>query len=522
MSPNLFPGAFRRPAVLLPLLAFGYFFSRHWSLGYLAGGAAILAGCFLLQSRWHLFGPGPWGLLLFAVAALALPSLGAWQFLRLDDVGDIDHAAYAHALWNLGQANLDFSFNGRHLFGIHSQYTVPAWLPAQWLGGSLGLKLAEALCLIGTAYLAIHRFRAFHVGRGQAWWGALALLLCPPIASQFVFGFHPELLAAPMLVLALGAYRDGKLGQFLAWTALMAYTKETFTLATGGILILALLERRSWKWWLLPGLLCTAQMALYWLVILPRFAPEGNHLGHFMPASPLHALSLWFRAQNLLYLLHVFLPFLPLALALPKRYLVLPLPLMAFYAAFPDPLFVQMWPNYAFPAALLAAAGLILPKDLRFASEPASSGAGAATARGAAGAREAAILDGRLLAACAAISVLSYPLWRDVLFLPRGPDFAREVAALRARVPADAKVLLNGHFATPFAEREVVDLWGWRDKQAPLERYDHVLIDSAWSPGWLVSRRDLDSGIAYLKASPEWIREPSPTLLSFRKRTAAP
>lgn len=516
MSPNASSGAFRRLSVLLPLLACGYFFSRHGSLGYLAGGAAVLSGCWVLQARWTRWGPGPAGLLLFAAAALALPALGAWQFLRQDDVGDIDHASYAHALWNLGQGRLDFAFSGRNLFGIHSQYTLPFWLPAQWLGGSLGLKLAQAICLLIAVFLAIRRFHPFAAGGGQAWWGALALLLCPPIASQFVFGFHPELLAAPMLILSLEAYRDGRLGRFLLWTALMAYTKETFTLATAGILILALLERRTWRWWLLPGLLCTAQMALYWIVVLPRFAPEGNHLGHFMPASPLHALSLWFRGQNLLYVLHVFLPVLPLALASPKRYLVLPLPLMAFYAAFPDPLFVQMWPNYAFPVALLAAAGLILPQGLRLAADPVPAPSGGGSHRA------APALDGRVLAACAAISLLSYPLWRDVLFVPRGPAFAAEVRDLRDRVPAGAKVLLNGHFAAPFAEREVVDLWGWRDRGKPLERYDFILIDSAYGPGWLVSRRDLDSGIAYLQASPEWIREPSPTLLPFRRRSSAP
>jgi hypothetical protein len=94
--------------------------------------------------------------------------------------------------------------------------------------------------------------------------GVAALLISPPIASQFFFGFHPEFMGAPLLVLAMIAYRKRRLNAFLILTAMVSYCKEPFTLAIAGILPVAAVERRDWKWIILPGLLCSAQMKVYW------------------------------------------------------------------------------------------------------------------------------------------------------------------------------------------------------------------------------------------------------------------
>lgn len=493
--------AWLAPGTVLPCLGFLYFFLRHRSPAYFAGGALVLAAFLLLLSAWDRAGRWRPGAVALALAAIGLPALGAWQFIHFRDVGDLDHASYSHALWNLRQGSLDFAFHGRNVFGIHSMYALFLWIPVHWLGGDLALKLGNGACLLAAALLAVRGLRG---NREAASWGALAILLSPAIASQFLFGFHPEMLGAPALVLALQAYRDRKLARFLACAAFLAYTKETFALAIGGILLLALLERRSWKWVLLPGILVGVQMAAFWFLILPRFAPEGNHLSHFMPSSPGHFLSLWWRPQNLLYVLHVFLPFLPLLLALPRRYLLLPLPLMAFYAGFPDPLFVQIWPNYAFPAALLAAAGLVLEKDALL-SRPDS---------------------GRILASCATIALLSYPLYREILSIPAADwDRVRKVAAIRDRIPDHASVLVNGGFITRFASRRTVGMWDWRDRGRPLEDFDYIMMDARHRPAWLSDPEDLARNLSLLSSSPAWSREYGPgqdSLFLFRRRPGSP
>jgi hypothetical protein len=493
------PGAIPRSTYLMPAAAFLYFLVRYHSSAYLAGGALILIA-FYLSLYLHANGRGrslPLGTIALALAAIGLPALGAWQFLQLRDLGDMDQASYSAGLWNIRHGNFHYSIDGNNMFGIHSSYTALLWIPLHWLGGELGIKLGQAACLIAASLLAV---RDLPASRNASAWGALSILIAPQVASQFFFGFHPEILAAPVLVLALRAYRKERLIPFLACTAFLAYSKEVFTLAVGGILLVALVERRSWKWILLPGMLCCLQMAVYWFLVLPRFAPEGNLLGFFMPASPSQIFRLWLRPQNLFYLLHASLPFLPLMLAFPKRYLLLPLPLMAFYAAFPDPLFVVMWPNYAFPTAFLCAAGLVLKPELFAWSR----------------------LDGRILAACAVASLLSYPLWRETFSIPMGNlARAREVDRLSASLPIDAPVVVDGPLLARFAARREMATWGYRKK--PLAHYQYAVIDTV-VPFWQFTPGQRARSADSLSADPAWtLRYAKDGLFLFgRKDTGNP
>ncbi|HKP94466.1 MAG TPA: DUF2079 domain-containing protein [Fibrobacteria bacterium] len=494
-----FPGAIPRSIYLAPAAGFLYFLIRYRSPAYGAGGAMVLIAFHLfLQGRFR--GPHrdglPLGKAALILAAVALPALGAWQFLQLRDLGDMDQASYSAGLWNIRHGNFRYSIDGNNMFGIHSAYTALLWIPLHWLGGELGIKMGQGACLIAASLLAVRDLRT---PRDAAAWGALAILLAPQVASQFFFGFHPEILAAPVLVLALRAYRKENLAFFLFCTAFLAYSKEVFTLAVGGILLVALAERRSWKWILLPGLLCCAQMAVYWFLVMPRFAPEGNLLSFFMPTSPAQILDSWLRPRNLFYLLHASLPFLPLMRVFPKRYLLLPLPLMAFYAAFPDPLFTVMWPNYAFPTAFLCAAGLVLDPD-RLAARP---------------------QDGRILAACAVLSLLSYPLWREAFSIPMGNlERAREVDRLSASIPLDAPVVVNGPLLARFAARAEMASWGYRKK--PLAHFEYAVIDTV-VPFWQFTSGQRARSADSLAADPAWtVQYAEKGLYVFRRKDAAP
>jgi hypothetical protein len=170
---------------------------------------------------------------------------------------------------------------------------------------------------------------------------------------------------------------------------------------------------------------------------------------------------------------------------------------MAFYAAFPNPLFMVQWPNYAFPLALLSAAGLVLAPGLRIGT------GGPGEAASATGAPRP--LDGRILLSCALLSLLSYPLWREVLSVPTGNLERRgQVAALRARIPDSASVLVHGPIAVHFAARREVETWGFRKR--PLEDFDFVVMEASL-PYWVGRREELARDIRVLSQSPRWIRE---------------
>jgi hypothetical protein len=439
----------------------------------MALGLAVLAAFYALWFNWERFARFPLGICALITFGLGLPALGFWQFQQFGDLGDMEHSAYAVHLWNLRHGILHYSFRDVNMWGIHSQYTSVLWAPVQWLAGEPGLKLGKGLCLIAAALLLARPLRR---DPDAAAWAAAAVLISPAVASQFFYGFHPEFIAAPALVLALEAYRDGKLGRFLAWALVLACSKEVFTLAVGGILLVALAERRGWKWTLLPGLACSAAMAVYWFLVVPEFAPKGNHLAYMMPSSIGQIASDWFRPHTLFYAMHAFMPMLPLMLAMPKRYWLLPLPLMAFYAAFPDPAFMVMWVNYNFPVTLLCAGGLALQRGPR--------------------------VDGRILAACAVASLLSYPLWREVFSVPP-PNPAREAfTRIRELLPDDASASINAPFTARFIGRRQGEAFGWMRR--PMDGYDYVVMDSTFKPGWLVDEGKLAEALRTLTTSPEW------------------
>jgi len=478
---------------ILPSLSFLYFIRHYHPMTYCLAGMAILVAGGILMAGWDGYQKIHLGLMTLVVVGIALPALGVWQFLSLGDPGDVDHAAYACAFWNLEHGRTYYAIANQNIFGIHANYTCLFWLPLHYLAGELGIKIGKCLCLLITVGLVAKRFWG---KREMAAWAALAVLLSPPIASQFFFGFHPEFLAPPVLILAMEAYRNEKLGRFLAYAAFLAFTKEVYTMAIGGILLVALAERRSWKWLLLPGLLGCAQMALYWFFIIPHFSPDGNHFRGLLPGSSEAIFSLLFRRNTLAFALHLVLPFLPLMLVLPKRYLLLPLPLFLFYSVMPDWTH-DMWRHYPHPFALLCFGGLILMKEAQPEGKVAQPG-------GKAPSKKLAV-DGRILIACTMISLLSFPLWRTVFSLPNGGlARATEVARIRKQVPETASVLVNGSFTAWFAARK--DIMDWTYKVMPLGHFDYVVIDETFHPDWLDKRKELGEDIAALSNSSDWAR----------------
>jgi hypothetical protein len=466
------------PAALAPAGCYAYFLIKYHSPAYGVVGLLALAAFYFLYARWDRWSRPGMGPTALVGVLVGLFGLGYWQFAQFADQGDLDQSHYANYLWNIAHGNLHYVYHGMNMWGVHAQYTSVLWIPVLLGLGATGLKLGQGLCLALAAWLAVRRFGD---RKDFAAWAAAALLLTPAVASQFFYGFHPEFIGAPVLVLALEAYREEKLGRFLACVLFLACSKEVFTLAAGGILLLAWIERRNWKWILWPGLVCTVVMGLYWFVVVPAFAPEGNQLGYLMPASFAGMLANLWRWHTPAYFLHLYGPMLPLLAHMPRRYLILPVPLMLFYAVFPDPAFMMMWVCYAFPLVFLAAAGLVLEKDA------------------------AARIPTRALAAWACAALLSYPLWREGFSLPR-PSPAREaVAHLEAVIPKDAAVVVNGPFTARFTARARAEALGWNHR--PLEAYDYAVLDTTFKPGWLVSSDSLKRTVARLAASPAWSLE---------------
>ncbi len=431
--------------------------------------------------------------IFMSFSLVILPALGLWQFIHFQDLGDYDHAWYVSALWNMAHGSAYSSMNDSNFFGIHSQYLGLVWVPIEALAGAIGLKIGMYLCILAGSVLAMRRLSGFPEIAG---FGIATILLSPPVASQFFNGFHIEFIAIPILVMALDAYREKKLYHFLLCTAALAFSKEVFTLAIGGLLLVALVERRTWKWILLPGLLCCIQMGFYRFAVLPQFTPKGNIMISYLPSSFSQILDQWFSTNTLYFVFHLTLPFLPLMLALPKRYLLIPLPLIMFYLAFPDPVFQSMGSHYSLPLVFLCLSGWILSMDDKRIAALRNN-----TTLPFSGIKKQVF--GKIFFACAVTGILCYPIWRPNFSIPAANfDRVRDVREIRSLVPSKASVIISAPFTSLFAGRKTAS--EWMKRTAPIQDFDYIILDGTFTQEYHIYRKDLDRNISGLLDSPDW------------------
>jgi len=79
--------------------------------------------------------------------------------------------------------------------------------------------------------------------------------LTPCLVAPLLKGFHGVTLAMPILVLTATSYHDGKWRKFILALCLLLLAKEVFTLTAISLGILALFQRRTLKWFLVPLIL---------------------------------------------------------------------------------------------------------------------------------------------------------------------------------------------------------------------------------------------------------------------------
>jgi len=151
---------------------------------------------------------------------------------------------------------------------------------------------------------------------------AAIFLLTPAIFFQNVFEFYPFSLAAFFLLFAFDLYARKAFPAFALFLILSLMVREDIVFAAFAFAGLALLQRRTPKWILLPGLFSIAWAILSWRFVLPHFlhgAPFRSnvcfcHLGatarEMVTNIVHHPTSLILTRDNLVYLKQLSTPFL--------------------------------------------------------------------------------------------------------------------------------------------------------------------------------------------------------------------
>ena len=430
----------------------------------------------------------------------------AWQKYHYfnGDTNDLTVFAYAFSHTLHGKF-LPTYFADGCLLGCHVNWVILAWLPVYAVWRSFySLLFFQSLMLTISAWPFY--LLAKHVLKNER--AALALgitfLLFPTIASQHVNQIHDDQFALPFLVFAFYFFVREDFRRFVLMMVLGCLAKESMTLTTAAFGLYALLQRRSWKWVVVP--IVFSGLYLGFAIFLLRHVFPGMgapvweaayHLGMYGKTYPEIAATFVTRpgfvlqtvfsrerveylGQLLLPLLYV-LPWLSAAVlvSLPNLLLNLVVPNMAFT--------VIAWHYNIILGATLLAASVFGIKRIadRF------------------GKRRDKVAVG-LAAAMALLSLFGMKYWyRSEDYEPKPYDAALRRAL--AAVPPNASVMcptpMLAHLADQPKVLSAYSLLVIDKRPERLAEFDYIILDGNWRNYEAIGQVQL---VQLFNQNPQW------------------
>ena len=213
-----------------------------------------------------------WGAILFCIIAIA----DSWFRWATFQYGTFDLAFYAQGLWLAGKGVWHVSLLDVPLMGNHQDPIVFLALPFYkiWSHPML-LVILQTLLLATMPFTAWRIARHLEFGQQASVWLALATLLAPATGFVALHEFHPEALAAPLILLMFQGRFQRRPGVFWVSFILVLMCKESMGLLLAWIsLVYYFIERdrdREWRmgWNVIPGCVAFGWFLLCVLVIGP-------------------------------------------------------------------------------------------------------------------------------------------------------------------------------------------------------------------------------------------------------------
>ena len=231
-----------------------------------------------------------WGAILFSAIAIADSWFRWWTF----QYATFDLAFYAQGMWLAGQGIWHVSLLDVPLMGNHQDPIIFLALPffKLWPHPML-LVILQTLVLATMPFIGWRIAQHLEFGPKAAVWLGLATLLAPATGFVALHEFHPEALAAPLILLMFEARMKRRLGTFWVSFILVLGCKESMGLLLAWIsVVYYFIERdrdREWRiaWNIIPGCVALGWFLLCLLFIGPSlnrgrvdFLEVYSHLGN--------------------------------------------------------------------------------------------------------------------------------------------------------------------------------------------------------------------------------------------------
>jgi uncharacterized membrane protein len=284
--------------------------------------------------------------LVFVVVVVADSWFRWWSF----QYRTFDLAFYVQSFWLMLHGQWHVSLLDVPMMGNHAEPICFLLLPFFWIWQSpMFFVVVQALMLSTMPFTAYRIARRLEFERHGAMWLALATLLAPATGFIALHEFHPEALAAPLILLMLEARQAQRPGSFWVCFILAAMCKENVAFLLAWMCVVNwVFDRENGPRWqsnfnILPGLVALGWVALYAVWLAPAwnggkvdYLEIYSHLGQgggdilgkmfTEPSRVWHAFWNGATGGNLIWGLLV--PFLLLPLLRP-RWLIISAPIFA-------------------------------------------------------------------------------------------------------------------------------------------------------------------------------------------------
>jgi len=198
-----------------------------------------------------------------------------------------DSAVAENALWNTihGEWFYQSFLNTSNNFREHLGFVQMWYLPFYYLFPhtlTLFAVIQTAFVIVG---ILLYRFALFRIGRIGAMITTMLFLFHPLTASQVVGPMHVVAIGGPFFLLMLMAYMKKHYRYFMIGILLLVFLSEFAMPSIFMVGVLALWDRRNWKWFVPPfvGAIALYLAAKYYITI--GFSRNSALLSHFKPEA---------------------------------------------------------------------------------------------------------------------------------------------------------------------------------------------------------------------------------------------
>ena len=222
--------------------------------------------------------PIVWGALLFAGFVFLVSWWQWWTF----QYGTFDVAFYVQALWLALRNEWTVSLLNVPLMGNHAEPIVFLITPLFAIfPHPMTFVAVQTLAFATMPFTAWRIARRLEIERPAAICLALATILTPATLSIGIYEFHPEALAAPLLLLLIEARLAERYGRFWLWFVMVLSVKENMALLLVVFCaVWAVLDWKRGRAWLLRWDLVPLGVAAGWLLICGKVISPALNAGN--------------------------------------------------------------------------------------------------------------------------------------------------------------------------------------------------------------------------------------------------